>query len=798
ENNPRARGHIYFAVNEVSTPGKKAAASEVGHVRGLYVDIDCGEDPEAQRPALASLTTDLPQGVPEPTALISSGGGFWAFWMFAEPILVDGDQDLIDNIEDALCRLQEVFAEVGADASCTDVSRIARLPYTVNFAADKSANRTDKLATVLSDDWQGKNARSRRYALTDFLKLPTATRNPKAQRKRATSAIGRACPPVTPKISWRDLGYEVERDGDPVRPDDLAAVIVSGPNARDLAEPDLRDRWLKPDGKTWDRSLAVFYVAAELDRRGIAPELIARVLLTEQWAISDHLYSHAPGNSGRAVFKRETYARRQVERAMDGNDKDRAEKLAAPEPPGAYDPDARGWMNQRFATVENYGGKYRVMARPGVDDPTLPMFLEDTQWARRFNGYLTGVMDRETGEMVPAPLSKVWLGDRDRARHSRVVFDPAGEDPDPRAYNLWTGFVTQNASTECEKYLALTREVIADGSEEVAEYLLNWMALRVQQPGLKMEVAIALRGGQGLGKSLWVELFGELFGPHFVAVSGAHGLASNFNKHLLQALLVFGDEMNAAGDRAMVSRLKTLVTQTHIQIEPKGVDAFSAPNRFALIVASNDDRVVQIDPDDRRWLALDVSARWKGDLDRFEKVVTGWRSGGREAFHRFLLDRDLGEFNHRRRPITATHTEQVRASFSGAMGIVHAILDRGETPPVGRSGAEQDCPTRSSGEVFVPTGDLLRWARAERLVTGSDGNVETALGRELATASPYARTLRASIYGRQVRGVWLAPLSEARRMWAAAHGLRLDWSEEAASWDVAPATGEIPPGEVPF
>ncbi len=394
---------------------------------------------------------------------------------------------------------------------------------------------------------------------------------------------------------------------------------------------------------------------------------------------------------------------------------------------------------------------------------------------------------------------KAGLHDRDRASYSRVAFDPAGDDADTRAYNLWTGFVAPNPPTDCAEYLALTREVIAAGDDDVTEYLLNWMAYRVQKPGEKIEVAIALRGGQGLGKSLWVELFGELFGPHFVGVSGAEGLASKFNKHLQMALLVFGDEMNAAGDKATVSRLKTLVTQTHIQIEPKGVDAFAAPNRFALIVASNDDRVVQIDPDDRRWLALDVDPCWKGDLDRFDRLVRGWRAGGREAFLEFLLARKLDKFNFRIRPLTASHTDQVRRSFGGAMGVVYAMLDRGETPGIDRGRDRYDCPTRTSGEVFVPTGDLLRWARDNRLVGPGDGNVETALGRELAKASPYRKTLRHRVEGRQVRGVWLAPLSEARRLWAKAHGLDLDWTEVEADWDVSlPAGVDAERGEVPF
>jgi hypothetical protein len=788
-NNVEHKCAIYFGINETLTPGKKAKAVEIGHVRGFHVDIDCGEDKEAQKAALAKLTTSRPAGVPEPTAIVSSGGGFWAFWMLAEPIAVNGDVDLIDNLTDVNRRFTEVFEAEGGD-SCFDISRIARLPGSVNWGSLKGGGRTDKIATVVLDDWSG--GKPRRYALTDFSKLPAGKKITGAKAydvagvRALTDGRGRSCPPPAPAVSFSELGYEMTADGEPMEPDDLAAVIVQGPDARDLAEKDVRDRWRKPGGG-WDRSLAVLYVAAELDRRGIDPGLIARVLLERTWAISDHLYDHAQGDGARPTFKREMYARRQVERAMESNDNAHAEMVAAPEPPWKY-ADAREWMNARFATVENYGNNYRVMSRPGVDDPVLPAFLTAPQWARRFDGFATGILDKKTGDLKPAPLANVWLGDKKRDRRSRVVFDPAGDDPDQRVVNLWTGFLKPNEPTDCKEYLALTREVIAGGSEEVFDYLISWMALRVQKPGMKMEVAIALQGGQGWGKSVWVELFGELFGPHFVAVSGAHGLASNFNKHLLQALLVFGDEMNAAGDKATVARLKTLVTQTHIQIEPKGVDSFTAPNRFAMVVSSNNAQVIDIDPDDRRWLALEVQPSWKGDLDRFAELVRHWgEGGGREAFYRHLMDLDLGEFNHRRRPITRTHTEQVTHSFTGAMKIVHAMLDRGETPKIERlNGVEHICPHRLGGEVFVPSGDLLDWARRKGLYSPREGNIETALGREMAKASALEKAARASVYGRQVRGIWLAPLAEARSRWAGENGLEIEWAEDGGSWDVIP------------
>jgi hypothetical protein len=447
--------------------------------------------------------------------------------------------------------------------------------------------------------------------------------------------------------------------------------------------------------------------------------------------------------------------------------------------------------------VNNYGGKFRVMTLPGPGE-TLPLFQSDADWKKRYRPHWVQIEDKS------APAADLWLNSRARRSFERVDFLPGSDDSPPGIYNLWAGWHMPNAPTSCDRYLELVGDVIADGDVEVAEYVLNWMALRVQQPALKLETALVLRGGQGTGKSQFAERFGDLFGPYFVKVSGRAGIASNFNAHLQQGLLVFGDEMSAATDRDMIGRLKTLVTQTHLRIEPKGVDSFEVRNHFALIVASNEQQVVVADRDDRRWVVLDVSDARKGDYAFFRAVAEEWQSGGREALFKHLKARDLSSFEHRQRPKTDAHMEHVAASLSGAAKIVYALLSRGETPPVRRNGDDQPCLTEAGPagvSVFVPTSNLIDWARREGLVQRDAGDMTTALGRELLKASPFEKATRVRVYGKQVRGVWLPSLTDARHRWAAETGLHVDWNgDESGRWDIdgAPHGENGRDEEVPF
>jgi hypothetical protein len=119
-------------------------------------------------------------------------------------------------------------------------------------------------------------------------------------------------------------------------------------------------------------------------------------------------------------------------------------------------------------------------------------------------------------------------------------------------------------------YLGHLAENICSGNEDHAEYLLNWMAYAAQYPDRAGEVAVVLRGKEGVGKGVFAKQFGRLFGSHFRHVVQAKHLTGNFNSHLQQCSVLYADESFFAGDRAHESVLKALITEETIMIEPKG------------------------------------------------------------------------------------------------------------------------------------------------------------------------------------------------------------------------------------
>ena len=148
--------NIYFTVNRPNNAFltrdniKKPQKEDMFEARWLHVDIDPaeGQDIKEERERLLSALTDKrPKGIPDPTVIIFSGGGFQAFWRLDGPYQIDGNISNAEDFELYNKRLEQVF---GGD-HCHNVDRIMRLPGTVNVpdAKKRKKGRVEELAKLL-------------------------------------------------------------------------------------------------------------------------------------------------------------------------------------------------------------------------------------------------------------------------------------------------------------------------------------------------------------------------------------------------------------------------------------------------------------------------------------------------------------------------------------------------------------------------------------------------------------------------------------------------------------------------
>lgn len=142
-NSSERKRNIYFLPNGMFLTGKRRKAN-VENAQFLHVDLDCKDypgsraDQENRIIGLLLEEKERPRGVPQPTAVWFTGGGYQAVWKLHEPIAPDTAEDMNKRL---LLALQ-------GGAGTHNVDRLLRLPGTVNWLNDakREAGREPQLS----------------------------------------------------------------------------------------------------------------------------------------------------------------------------------------------------------------------------------------------------------------------------------------------------------------------------------------------------------------------------------------------------------------------------------------------------------------------------------------------------------------------------------------------------------------------------------------------------------------------------------------------------------------------------
>ena len=603
--------NIYFHVNPCLRPlTKKATRADIAALAWLHVDVDprIGKDLKAeQERALTLLQT--PQGtVPPPTVIIFSGGGYQGFWKLASHLAINGIEEKYEEAKRYNQQLELVFE---AD-NCHNVDRIMRLPGTINWPDERKRKkgRTPVVAKLV--EWH----EERVYNIREF-----------RQSQQVQLSAGNNFTNLGIKITG-NLARLQSLDDLPSGVSMLCKVVINNGN-----DPDDLSRFSS-------RSEALFFVCCELTRAGMTADQVYAIITDPDFLISSSVIDKG--------VNYEKYAIRQISRAQEN----------------AIDPRLME-MNDRHAVIGNLGGRCRVVEEVWDINLKRSRLIKQTfeDVRNRYGNIKIKVGTTKDGAELFMPLGKWWLSNEKRRQYNSLVFSPGkAVDED---YNLWQGFGVEAVEGILhQSFLDHLGTNVCQGSEELYNYLIGWLARIVQLPGEQGHTAIVLRGDQGVGKGFLARTIGTLFGRHYLHVSNAQHLTGNFNAHLRDCVLLFADEAFYAGDKKHASVLKTLVTEDALMVELKGVDSEMAQNCVHLIMASNDDWVVPAGMHERRFFVCDVSSAKMQNDTYFGSISKDLEAGGFQHLLQFLMDYDISSFNVRKIPQTRALQEQKIYSFT--------------------------------------------------------------------------------------------------------------------------------------
>ena len=116
---------------------------------------------------------------------------------------------------------------------------------------------------------------------------------------------------------------------------------------------------------------------------------------------------------------------------------------------------------------------------------------------------------------------KQWIANPSKlvVQPSQIVFDPTNRCRYD-CINLFTGLPTYPEDGDCADLTALLVHLVSESADtdkgitETLNFVLDWLAFPLQNPGAKMATALIFHGPQGTGKNLFFEAYARIFGEY--------------------------------------------------------------------------------------------------------------------------------------------------------------------------------------------------------------------------------------------------------------------------------------------
>lgn len=328
--------------------------------------------------------------------------------------------------------------------------------------------------------------------------------------------------------------------------------------------------------------------------------------------------------------------------------------------------EAAGWAQPKASARDDLArgagetGKRRpAVSILGLDDAVtrfIPLddgtgkYLFDT-WTRKI------VLREQMLALLPAGIRgddikrhPVWSS-RGAYYLDEVGFDPTESDSTVKL-NTWQGWPIQPKASSCERLLELVHYLCNNEpgrGEELATWLLRWMAYPLQHPGAKMSSAVIMHGPQGTGKSAVFQTLARIYGD-YATVLNQRGLEDKFNADWADSkLFILAEEVVTRAEMWHIkNELKELVTGEWIRVNPKNVAAYRQRNQVNIVYLSNEGQPLPLENDDRRHLVIWTPPMLADEF--YDEVWLEIENGGTQAFYHHLLNLDLGDFHPKKRP----------------------------------------------------------------------------------------------------------------------------------------------------
>ena len=256
----------------------------------------------------------------------------------------------------------------------------------------------------------------------------------------------------------------------------------------------------------------------------------------------------------------------------------------------------------------------------------------------------------------------LWFGHIDRKDIDKIVFNPKGES-EIDEFNIWKGFKIQPKNEgdpeKIKPFLDHIKHIWADDNEDTYNYILNWFSRLIQQPWKKNNICLVLHSIEGVGKSFILDMIGKIIGnDYYISTSNLKNILGEFNGDAEGKILVNLNETGMWYDKKVVGSFKEFITDSTISINKKGVQQYTIENYCNTIMTTNEDHIVNIDGNDRRFNILECK-NVKYGKEYYKNIA----QTNIQDIADYLYSRDITNYDSRDFKKSELHLQQVKKNM---------------------------------------------------------------------------------------------------------------------------------------
>jgi hypothetical protein len=328
-----------------------------------------------------------------------------------------------------------------------------------------------------------------------------------------------------------------------------------------------------------------------------------------------------------------------------------------------------------------------------------------------------------------------------------------------RYFNDWEESLVKNGDGTPDVFKQHLLETVCDGNEISYNFLLHWIYDLLANPLHRNNIAVAITGNQGTGKSIVFEILSLCFHPKYVGrIETTEDIMNSFDAGWKNSILVGVEEACFAGERkkGIWGKLKGLITSPTTSIERKGIDKETLDNKLHFLITSNSPHIVPREKNDRRYLVLKTNDNHRNDTEYFKGMYENMKSGGAYKLLQEAREhaQEALEFNFVNIPQTEIGVDNMR--FSSDF-VLQWLIERIENFE-----GESDTffHTLHNGDIAFRTKDISVFMRDDGLITNPYSSV--SMGKHI-TAYLGRKPRSLKVKGKSSQGFRFSSIEELKQ-----------------------------------